>query len=327
MTPDTAHRIASPKWESAAWKQILGLWTPLYGNFFTDGCSLEWHDFHLCKDLQWSQSFHPQSLEICLNFSGNAHFTEGNSQFALGANQLAIYATGNHQIAAHRTADSIHRFVTVEVSSDFLSRQFAESLGGLIPEVRLFTANPSQSWLQIQSLPFRLLNLRLSLLQPPVHSSAASLWYQSKTLEILSQTVFQPDNANELFCDGYKRVNQERIARVIYLIERDYANPPSLDMLAKEVECSPFHLSRLFARQMGMSIPRFLRTKRIEKAAALLKEGRFNVSEVASSVGYASLSAFTKAFVEQIGCCPGLYAHLRPELIRGAAGKRQFRAR
>jgi AraC-like DNA-binding protein len=49
--------------------------------------------------------------------------------------------------------------------------------------------------------------------------------------------------------------------------------------------------------------------KRMEKAAELLKTGRANVTEAATAVGYASLSAFNKAFLEHFGCCPGLYPH------------------
>jgi AraC-like DNA-binding protein len=96
-----------------------------------------------------------------------------------------------------------------------------------------------------------------------------------------------------------------------YLLERDPENPPSLEMLAQDVECSPFHLSRIFTEAHGMSIPRFVRTRRIEKAAELLRSGKMNLTEAAFAVGYASLSAFNRAFVEQMGCCPGLYPRVR----------------
>lgn len=82
-------------------------------------------------------------------------------------------------------------------------------------------------------------------------------------------------------------------------------------MLAQDVECSPFHLSRIFTEAHGMSIPRFVRTRRIEKAAELLRSGKMNLTEAAFAVGYASLSAFNRAFVEQMGCCPGLYPRVR----------------
>ena len=45
----------------------------------------------------------------------------------------------------------------------------------------------------------------------------------------------------------------------------------------------------------------------MERAAELLRSGRYNVTEAATEVGYASLSHFSKAFCETIGCCPVLY--------------------
>jgi AraC-like DNA-binding protein len=58
---------------------------------------------------------------------------------------------------------------------------------------------------------------------------------------------------------------------------------------------------------MGMTIPQYLRQLRLERAAELLRSGKFNVTEAAVEVGYSSLSHFSQAFHEQYGCCPGLY--------------------
>ena len=137
-------------------------------------------------------------------------------------------------------------------------------------------------------------------------------------LEILAQTIYPDENPDELFCQRHQRSNRERVERVRYLIERDLENPPSLEMLAQEVGCSSFYLSRVFAQETGASIPKFLRLKRMEKAAELLRTGRANVTEAAVTVGYASLSAFNKAFVELFGCCPGLYPH---GMIQGRANE------
>jgi AraC-like DNA-binding protein len=68
-----------------------------------------------------------------------------------------------------------------------------------------------------------------------------------------------------------------------------------------------------------MGIPKYIRLKRIEKAGELLRSGKMNVTEAAMAVGYSSLSAFNKAFVEQMGCCPGLYPHVKtPHIPRKA---------
>jgi AraC-like DNA-binding protein len=177
-------------------------------------------------------------------------------------------------------------------------------------------------YLEIKPLPASLLASRVQFVRLPVPGPARNTWYLGRVLEILSQTLFPDEDPNELFCQKYQRTNRERIERVRFLIERDLENPPSLLMLAQETGCSPFYLSRVFAQESGVSIPKFLRLKRIEKAAELLRAGRANVTEAAVAVGYTSLSAFNKAFVEHFGCCPGLYPHGK---IPGRGGPAQLR--
>jgi len=45
----------------------------------------------------------------------------------------------------------------------------------------------------------------------------------------------------------------------------------------------------------------------MERAAELLLSGKYNVTEAALEVGYSSLSHFSQAFCQTMGCCPGLY--------------------
>ncbi len=102
-----------------------------------------------------------------------------------------------------------------------------------------------------------------------------------------------------------------------------WRNPPTLDMLAKEVRCSSFYLSRIFVQYTSTSIPRYLRIKRVEKAAELLRTGKISVTEAAMTVGYSSLSSFNKAFVDHFGCCPGLYPHAKNLLKNFSASRRK----
>lgn len=73
------------------------------------------------------------------------------------------------------------------------------------------------------------------------------------------------------------------------------------------VGCSPFHLSRGFSQEVGLTIQQYLRGIRLERAAELLRTGQCNVTEAAFEVGYNSLSHFSSSFHEMFGCCPGLY--------------------
>lgn len=273
-----------------------------------EGLSIEWHDFSVDQEMDWGRSFHPGSLELCLNFSGLGSLQEGSESRPLLPNQLAIYSTQEKPIQAVRHTASMHRFLTLELSKQFLHLHFSEMIQWLKPSVASFmTSGSSRPFLEISPLPVFLLSAREQFLAPPVPKPAKDLWYFGRVLEILSQTLFHDENPEEFFCSKHHRTNRERIERVCYLLERDLENPPSLQMLADEINCSSFYLSRMFTQKTGMSIPKFLRMKRIEKAGEYLKNGKMNVTEAAMAVGYSSLSAFNKAFVEQMGCCPGLY--------------------
>ncbi len=315
--------------ESDVWEAVSGAWRPLFGSYFERGISIEWHDFQIVSDMDWAPSFHSGSLEICLNFSGSAWLRAGADERELNAGSFALYSAEPRQLQARRMAGSIHRFITIELSRDFLRERCADDLACLRPSIQRFLADEKGAApvLETEPLSTHLLSMRGPLLEPPVPLGAREIWYSAKAMEVLAHTVFQPSGpASELFCHRHQRQNRERVDRVCYLIQRDIENPPSLEMLANEVACSTFHLSRIFAELTQMSIPRYLRMKRIERAAELLKSKKANVTEAAMAVGYSSLSAFNKAFVEQMGCCPGLYPVVpiagRVEVRRKPASRR-----
>ena len=324
IPPDLAHAE-----EAAAWRPVEGSWRPLYGSFPGEGMSVEWHDFETEKPFDWSRSFHAPSLEICLNFSGEGRFgvgEAGKEMQPLAARQAALYTTGRERLKAQRLPGMRHRFVTIELSAAFLeSRLGTPALReGLRDDVRRFLDAPQEAapLLEIFPLPTALLALREQLLEPPVPPAARPLWYPAKVAEVMGQILFkaQTEAGAELFCERRKRQMRERIDRVCFLLKRDLENPPTLEMLAKEVGCSTFYLSRTFSQAVGMTLPQYLRGVRIERAAELLRAGGKTVTEVAFEVGYTSLSAFNSAFVEIVGCCPGLYPMVTNK-VGGTRGK------
>lgn len=97
------------------------------------------------------------------------------------------------------------------------------------------------------------------------------------------------------------------LRRVRDRIDRDYALPLDVEELARGANLSAGHLSRAFRRAFGESPYSYLMTRRIERAAALLRRGDLNVTEVSLAVGCASLGTFTTRFTELVGIPPGAY--------------------
>jgi AraC-like DNA-binding protein len=295
--------------ERDAWRNVGHGWRPLFGDFDQLGLSVQWHDFQTNQSIDWGRSFHPRSLEFCLNVDGRGEVGESEpSRGTYLPGNCGYYALADDPLWATRRAKERHQFVTLEFSRQHLQRELGQNEEDLEPKLReiIFGDKEMRVVARPRAMSVEERAVVASLLDPPVAKAARVLWYKSKALELMAQFLFVPKDP-ELFCMRQKRVSRERVERTKELLARDLANPPALEMLGQEVGCSPFHLSRIFSREVGLTIPQYLRNLRMERAAELLRTGRYNVTEAATEVGYSSLSHFSKAFCETIGCCPVLY--------------------
>jgi AraC-like DNA-binding protein len=296
--------------EMDAWKPFGHGWRQLHGSFREAGYSVEWHDFTAAAPLDWSRTFHPGSLEICLNLSGNADVRTAGERLELAPLTAGFYAQNDASLKGSRWGGEHHQFITVEFSLPFLERHLTTGEGGLHPRLNRFLTRPDRASGMV-SEPMRLSNdqqqLVTSFRNPPVFQAAQRLWYQAKALEVVAAFLYQPLAGEELFCQRQHHLNRERVQKVLAILKENLAEPPSLEELGRRVGCSHFYLSRIFTQEVGKTISVTLRDMRMERAASVLREGRMNVTQAALEVGYSSLSHFSSAFHEVIGCCPGLY--------------------
>jgi len=295
--------------EDAVWSAVGAEWRQLGGSFRRHGFSFEWHDFESPTEVDWGRSFHAGSVEICLNFAGQGRVEAQGAAVDFRARTAGFYVCGSGPVVAQRRARERHRFITVELAPDFLRRQVNSYRPWLHPAVQSLVESDTARSAVGRALPLsaRQQTLLAGLRNPPVQLEAQVLWYQAKALELVVELLFQPAEERELFCARAKRIAQERAARVVAILREQLTEPPTLEQLGRQVGCSSFYLSRTFSTEMGMTIPQYLRQLRLERAAELLRSGKFNVTEAAMEVGYSSLSHFSQAFHEQYGCCPGLY--------------------
>ena len=295
--------------ESNAWAQVKEGWRQLYGSFSREGVSVENHEFRTTGSLDWGRSFHRDSVELCLNLRGTGRVKDRRSEVSYLPHTVGFYCNGNSDLEAQRGPDENHSFITVELSRGFVETQVQSLEDSLHPTLRHWLGGGRRGGSAAavgamspgQEVTFQ------ALRQPPVARGAQRLWYQAKTLELLSQMLFQATAPEEFFCQRQKRVARERVERTTAILRSHLSEPPDIEALGAQVGCSSFYLSRLFSKEMGMTIPQYLRQVRIETAAELLLAGRHNVTEAAMEVGYSSLSHFSKAFCTTIGCCPALF--------------------
>jgi AraC-like DNA-binding protein len=99
----------------------------------------------------------------------------------------------------------------------------------------------------------------------------------------------------------------ERIHEARDILIRNLQDPPYLLDLAWQVGLNDTKLKRGFRQIFGTTVFGYLQLKRLERARSLLEERNMNVSEVAATVGYSSLSHFAKVFTQHFGAKPSFY--------------------
>jgi AraC-like DNA-binding protein len=96
------------------------------------------------------------------------------------------------------------------------------------------------------------------------------------------------------------------------LIDARYFEPLDVPGLARAAHLSPAHFSREFRRAFGESPHQYLLTRRMERAAALLRTTDRTVTEICLTVGLRSVGSFTTSFSRTFGLSPTAYRAAHP---------------
>src|SRR5207245_10397332 len=89
--------------------------------------------------------------------------------------------------------------------------------------------------------------------------------------------------------------------------DASYCEPLGVEELARAAGLSRAHFSREFRRTFGESPHAYLLTRRLERAAALLRTTDNSVAEICFSVGLQSVGSFTTSFTRTYGMSPTAY--------------------
>jgi ligand-binding sensor domain-containing protein/signal transduction histidine kinase/DNA-binding response OmpR family regulator len=103
-------------------------------------------------------------------------------------------------------------------------------------------------------------------------------------------------------------MDEELIKKAVSIVEKNMDNVEfSTDQFAKEMGMSRSNLHLKLKAITGQSAIDFIHKIRFGEACRLLKEGRYNISEISYMVGYNTPSYFATRFKKYVGCLPTEY--------------------
>jgi AraC-like DNA-binding protein len=96
------------------------------------------------------------------------------------------------------------------------------------------------------------------------------------------------------------------------LADARYREQLDVATLARAAHVSPAHFTREFRRAFGETPHRYLLTRRLERAAALLRNTDRSVADICMTVGLSSVGSFTTSFGKLYGMSPTAYRAAHP---------------
>ena len=102
------------------------------------------------------------------------------------------------------------------------------------------------------------------------------------------------------------------LVRAKDLADARYAEPIGVADMARAARLSQAHFSRQFRRTFGESPHQYLLTRRLERAAALLRTTDWSVARICMTVGLSSVGSFTTSFGRTFGKSPTAYRASHP---------------
>lgn len=98
------------------------------------------------------------------------------------------------------------------------------------------------------------------------------------------------------------------VIKALHYLREHHADPVYAQEVARAAGVSESRLKALFRQTLNLSWVKYLQGYRIHRAAALLGEGRLNVTQVALEVGFDSVSHFNQTFRAFMGMSPKSFA-------------------
>ena len=265
--------------------------------------SLEKSPLHLPLRLE------PLHFEALFCVAGTVTLTRRDgSALTAGARQVLLLTDASSLSAAKAGTSLEGVLVAVEARS---ARDSLEALcallGGLsldTEQVRRWMASRNGCAVEGPSTWSRAVFANLDCLP----QSEQARWCVWKSAELLYLLSAQEEQKIDAFPGSMPERNIARsLAETRRYMEEHLDEPLTIPVLSRRACLSATAFKEEFRRLYGLPVHAWLRQRRMERAAQLLRGSSLSVLGVAQSVGYSSASQFSAAFRRQYGMTPAVY--------------------
>ncbi len=286
------------------------------GHYFRSGIMIFLIDLHVDEDLEIITERHEPVVGFGLIMQGSCGraFGEGSGRSAERPLHAGLNVAGSYhgRTSLMLTGGQRHRMVSLKIKREYLPRLMEEYAVHLMPsDAQTLLPSDSTGLIFKKTLSPGLECLAHQILGCSYEGPARRLFMEAKALEILACQIEDlseriPQESALHGTNDLKRLHQAR-----EILEMEFADPPTLVALARQVGLNDYKLKRGFRELLGTTVFGYVRKLRMEKARLLLETSDMSVTQVALAVGYNSFSHFIAAFKRSVGILPSQYRRAR----------------
>lgn len=234
---------------------------------------------------------HHRSLELYYLVKGEREYFIEDQFFQLTEGDLVLIPSG----VLHRTAGKGANRFLVYFSEGFWRRFFTDEATEHLTLDRPFVFRPEPA------LRERLLGVFNALLSEFQSSDASDAVLAGHLFSIL----FLMRNEHNTYVP--KSYSDARIEEIVKYINENYNQIGDIAEIAAHFFISKYHLCRTFNKALGVPLVTYLNTIKVREACNMMREGKHNLTEIATACGFNSASYFCKVFKAEKGISPTEY--------------------
>ncbi|MBQ0106158.1 MAG: helix-turn-helix transcriptional regulator [Armatimonadetes bacterium] len=155
----------------------------------------------------------------------------------------------------------------------------------------------------------KLTDINKNLIEKEIHSIRKE-WESDKNLANISLlkilNIFE-NSKNPKNESTAKKSYTDFTEKIKNTIKSEYDKDISLESLSREFDKSTYHISHIFNRYTGLTLPEYITKTRMQKATQFLLETNLNISQIAYRTGYKDPHYFTNVFKSYYNMTPKEY--------------------
>lgn len=147
-------------------------------------------------------------------------------------------------------------------------------------------------------------------LMEALHQKEASPWAASLAFRVLVECVL---SKVKVVCKEVPYADTRLLKAMAYVEENLGRIELNNTLLAQQSGMGVGALNRLFKQQMGRSLAKYVQTKRVERAAFMLRFSQMSIDEIASEVGFCDRFYFSRVFKSIHRVSPAVFRNMHWE--------------